>query len=221
MDESVRIRIMHFDEDEEPPHSKEIINKYMKGVLDLEGAITQLSEPIHQAYTCADGGVAFYKAEDEAATQRGYYTSEESDRIFGRPSDIPSYVPPREQLVAELKDALSTESQLWTLWFGFFEIASEHDWLDNVAQDKLLGLLKSILTLPDPPKPEGITKALKRHWIWQSGTFEHDHGLWSGQKVLGIATAEARNDEPREVATPDDGNPINAYTVKAWANLQG
>lgn len=158
-----------------------IVDKYMSDDLTGPEAVEQLAKPVDAAYSSADFGRAWYKAENVAKNQRQYHSPEKALEMWGPPQDIP-------EPETEWEESKSTEMLLWNLWYGVLHAAKRISYKDEARHDKLLNLVRLLKARPDPPLPEPMTIPLKREWIWESGT------LWSELVMLGPSIAEVSND---------------------------
>jgi hypothetical protein len=62
----------------EKSYAYPIVKSYMFGVLEIDTAIAQLSEPVNICYTTADYGRQFRDVEQVAASQREFYNTDEA-----------------------------------------------------------------------------------------------------------------------------------------------
>ncbi|KAK6085166.1 hypothetical protein SCUP515_00984 [Seiridium cupressi] len=158
-----------------------LLDAYLAGDVDAPATVSKLAEPIEEAYSSADHGAALYNEEMVARNQRTFWSPEEALERWGPEQDFPK---PNE----ETANLPSAESELWSLWYGILHAAKRIPWTDEAQQNKLLDLVKAIKAGPDPPPPSPMTVALKKNWIWQSGT------LWSSLTMLGPSARESWND---------------------------
>ncbi|KAF2431420.1 hypothetical protein EJ08DRAFT_187091 [Tothia fuscella] len=178
-----------------------IIKSYMSGNLDVDTAVTQLSEPINECYTTANYGRQFRDAEQVAANQRKFYDADEARERWGDP--LPEDPMP---VIDDSAPDDSVEGLLWQLWFSILHVGKCTPYTDVAAQSKLLDLVEALKKLEDPPPPQNMTKALSHDWIWSTGK------VWSNLNMLGPSTREMWNDMPHEKT-------ITVPEIKAWANV--
>ncbi|ODM22334.1 hypothetical protein SI65_03180 [Aspergillus cristatus] len=117
----------------------------------------------------------------------------------------------------------STESLLWDLWYTILWTAKKTPRTDPPSQKsqsailnpstpskghtKLLTLLETLKSQPDPPYPSNIDQSTTRNWIFDDGK------LWSVLSLFGPATREILND------SPGAGNGYEDVEVAGWVNL--
>ncbi|KAI1124296.1 hypothetical protein F5Y10DRAFT_249675 [Nemania abortiva] len=158
-----------------------ILNAYVAGDMDASATVAKLAEPIEEAYSTADHGVALYNQEMAARNQRTHWSPEEALEKWGPEQDVP-------KPSLEITSLPSTESQLWGLWYAVLHAAKRIPWTNDAQQSKLLELVKTFKARPDPPQPSPMTAPLRRNWIWESGK------LWSILSMLGPSVRESWND---------------------------
>ncbi|EIW76718.1 hypothetical protein CONPUDRAFT_139443 [Coniophora puteana RWD-64-598 SS2] len=194
------------------------IDRYLAGDLPLAEAVEMLAAPIDRAYSTADHGRKLWESERTARNQRQYWSPEKALEMWGAQEDFPE---PAE----ETEGMLSTEGGLWELWYAVLHAAKRIPWYSprdgegqwegegegegegQRPQKRLLELVQALKARPNPSPPERMTTALRRDWIWDSGT------LWSDLVMLGPSAREAWND------SPGCGAGWTAPEQRAWANV--
>ncbi|OJJ87128.1 DUF3632 domain-containing protein [Aspergillus glaucus CBS 516.65] len=140
--------------------------------------------------------------------------------------DLPTAVSKIVQPVNEAYssgDVRETEVLLWDLWYTILWTAKKTPRVDPADQKppaavldpstpskghtKLLSLLETIKTQPDPPFPSNIDQKTKDNWIYEDGE------LWSVLSIFGPATREVLND------SPGAGSGYKDLEIAGWENL--
>lgn len=182
IDAVAKIRGYFQPDDEGLPNTT--IRAYMSGTLEVEEAVNTLAIPIEKAYTSANNGREYWRQEKVARTQRGYHSPEKAAEMWGVEQDFEEPADPNSN------NYVSTEGQLWDLWYAVVHAARKVDWKDAINQRRLLDLVKALKSRQDPPLPANITIPMRRDWIYETGT------LWSDLLLSGAAFREAWNDSP-------------------------
>ncbi|KAI1506744.1 hypothetical protein F5X99DRAFT_404101 [Biscogniauxia marginata] len=177
------------------------VDAFLAGEADAAATVERLAAPIDEAYSTADHGVALYREEQVARTQRKYHSPVTALEMWGPEQDFPPPTPETESLP-------STEGQLWELWYGVLHAAKRIPWRDAAQQDKLVSLVRALKSRPDPAPPRPLTVPLGRNWIW-----ERRGALWSVLLLLGPSARECWND------ACGSGAGWTAPERAAWANV--
>lgn len=158
-----------------------VVDAYLAGKLSDAEAVTKIADPIDEAYSSANNGRQLYRSEMSARSQRQYWSPEEALKRWGQEEDFPKPGPETDHLP-------TAEGQLWELWYSVLHAAKRIPWNEEPGQHKLLDLVNALKGRPDPPPPAGQTVALKKDWIWESGS------VWSSLLMLGPSAREVWND---------------------------
>lgn len=163
-----------------------IVKRYIAGEISVDEAASLLGDPIDRAYSTADGGRALRDAVEVAIHQREFYDDPEKAIEDWGPEDNAEEF----EVDPELEDLPATEGQLWNLYYAILHSSKMIPWDDDASHQKLVDLVRKLKARPDPPPPPIMIKALKRDWIWMSGT------LWSHLSLFGASARECWNDCP-------------------------
>lgn len=148
----------------------DVVNKYLSGSLNVQETADRLASPVDKSYTTANGGRALVTAEKSARSQRTYYKTGSINA--GR--DVIADWGPEEDIskfeVTEPDTAPTAELQLWNLYYAILHAAKK---TPSEQQGKLVDLVRTLKSRPDPKPPANITRALRRDWVWQKDE------LWS------------------------------------------
>ena len=177
-----------------------VVDAYMADTLSASQAAAKLATPIDEAYSTANHGAALWEAERSARTQRKYHAPEKALEMWGPEEDFPA----PDDATKALPNA---EMSLWELWYAVLHVSRRIPWDDDARQEKLADLVRTLKARPDPPLPERVTTALRRNWIWKTGT------LWSELIMLGPSVAESWND------CCGCGAGWTAVEQRAWVNV--
>ncbi|KAJ3036758.1 hypothetical protein HDV00_002420 [Rhizophlyctis rosea] len=169
------------------------VNSYHCNELTLEQTIDQLATPIEKAYTSANGGRALVAAEKTARSQRQYSGEEQ----WGPEESLDSFT------ITDTEEAPTVESLLWDLYYTILHASKKY----TSSHDKLITLLHTLKTRPNPPQPTRTTKALLQNWIWSSPS------LWSSLILFGPTACEVWND------CPGCGSGWTVPELMAWRNI--
>ncbi|KAM0720884.1 hypothetical protein Q7P37_003169 [Cladosporium fusiforme] len=184
-------------------NNRTILDAYLSGNASIDQTVHRLATSIEESYTSADNGRAFWNAEYTArGARQAFDTAEEAEPFWGLPVQMCEPDP-------SASDSASTEGQLWRLYFSILHAARKISSPDGGEGQmlRLVQLVQTLKTRPEPAQPAGMTPALRNDWIWSSG------GIWSDLLMLGACWAESRDCHPGGLAGHTQPE------IHAWENL--
>jgi len=179
--------------------TRDILDAFLADTLSVEDTAERLAAPIDESYTSADAGRQFWEMEMTARACRPQCTPNEVERYWGEPVSMCEPDP-------AVRSHVSTEGRLSRLWMSINHASRKTPWFGDESGQmlKLVQLVQTLKLRPNPPLPEGATRALRNNWVWGSGK------LWSDLTLLGANMRESWNDAPGGTMG------FTALETKAW-----